>query len=313
MSVQLNLFPTIDKTLYEKIGYMSNSYKFSYHKDGYDIDLDNEANESHGQTQNVIQLIDSNSQWHANAYDLCFKRKCMINNPGFLFGANGIAEEDAVLGVAIMWLSKSSSQRGIFEVCELTFDNKRKNIDITGNFPPGQLKGTLILETIVYLKNSGLKSSSIYADNTGTILGTLDTFTIVMDGNGSVFPIIEVKEPGQPLWYVVCSWTDPMVDSFDEDNIRLCINTANPSYNLLKLEEGLKESPFLKEILAGAMQTIVLNVMSSDYWDEILKGEGFEDGSIGQAINYFINTFGWETNSPERLAMSIRKDFDLRL
>lgn len=69
----------------------------------------------------------------------------------------------------------------------------------------------------------------------------------------------------------------------------------------------------MKEILAGAMQTIVLNAMVGDSWDEIVKGEGLEEGSIGQAINYFISTFAWDTSSPERLAMSIRKDFDSRM
>ncbi len=277
--------------------------------------MDNEANESHGQTQSVIQLIDSNCQWHANSYDLCFRRKCIISNTSFLFGANGVVDDHSVLGIAVMWSSKkTSSQRGVFNICEITKKNdNRKAFDIEGSFPPGQLKGAILLETLVYMKDPGDIKTGAYAKNSGTILGVLDVVTIIMDGNGSVFPIVEVKEPFQPLWYVVCSWSDPLVDAFDEDNVKLCINTANTSYNLLKLEEGLKESPFLKEILASAMQTIVLNVMTSNYWDEILKGENFEDGSIGQAINYFITTFGWETSSPERLALSIRKDFDARL
>lgn len=313
MSIQLNLFPVIEKNLYEKIGYLSENYQFYYHKDGYSIDLDSEANELHGQTQSVIQLSDPNCQWHANSYDLCFKRKCNINNVKFLFGENGVAGEDAVLGIAIMWSSKTSSQRGIFDIGQIQVNEPKRTLDIEASFSPGQLKGSVCLETIIYLKKSSQTQGDPFAKSTGTILGTLDDTTIIIDGNGSVFPIVEVKEPSQPLWYVVCSWSDPLVDSFDEDNVKLCINASNPSFNLLKLEDGLRESPFFVEVLAGAMQTIVLNVMSSRYWEEIVRGENLEDGSIGQAINYFITTFGWETSSPERLALSIRKDFEARL
>lgn len=313
MSIRVNLFPMLDKVLYEKIGYFSKNFQFYYHKDGYEIDLDNEANQSSGQTQSIIQLNDSSCQWYADIYDLCFKRICVIKNANFLFGINGIANEDAVIGIAVMWTSKTSSQRGIFEIGEIRKNDSNKTFDIKGSFPPGQLKGIVIIETIIYLKEPSVSKDGIFAKSSGTILGILDTTTIIMDGNGSVFPIVEVKELSKPLWYVDCSWSDPLVDGFDEDNVKLCINTAHPSYNSLKLEEGFKESAFLREILAGAMQTIVLNAMWGNYWDEIIKGESIEEGSIGQAINYFITTFGWDTSSPERLASSIRKDFDLRL
>ena len=43
----------------------------------------------------------------------------------------------------------------------------------------------------------------------GTILGDLDRFKIVIDGRGSMFPILEIREPSQPLWRVECNWSDP--------------------------------------------------------------------------------------------------------
>lgn len=313
MSIQLDLFPTIGKKLFDKIGYFSGEYQFLYHKDGYDIVLQNEANESHGQTQSVIHLIDSNCQWHANMYDLCFKKSCIINNPNFLFGENGVAVDEATIGIAVMWSSKTSSQRGIIKCSEFQRQVGKVSIDIEGCFPPGQLKGTVIFDTVLYLKQAPEISPSYYARKPGTILGVLDTITVIIDGNGSVFPIVEVQEPGYPLWYVVCKWSDPLSDPFDEENVELRINTANPAYNYLKVEEGLKESPFLKEILASAMQTIILNAMQGEYWNDIVNGENLDEGSIGQAINYFISTFGWDYSSPERLAMSIRKDFESRI
>lgn len=312
MSIELNLFPTVDKKLFDKIGFFSNEYEFSYISDG-DIQV-LETNSNYALYNNdSIQVSDPHNQWHSDGYDLHVKRGCRVENPDFLFGSNGIADTDSVLGIATIWTSKSSNQRGVFEVGQLRYRQSNKTHMGKFSFSKGQIRGVLNLETVIYLKKPGFKKTLPYATAPGTILGTLDMTTIILDGNGSVFPIIEVDEPSQPLWYVTCTWSDPLSDSFSEENVRLCINKAHPSYELLKLNEGIKDSYFFIEILASAMQTIILKAMTNTEWDQIVRGESLEEGSVGEAINYFINNFNWDTTSPERLALSIRQDFKSRL
>jgi hypothetical protein len=69
----------------------------------------------------------------------------------------------------------------------------------------------------------------------------------------------------------------------------------------------------LIDIVASALQIIIQKVKESEYWSEIVSGQNIEQGSIAQAIQYFITTFDWKADSPENLALSIRKDFDSRL
>ena len=53
---------------------------------------------------------------------------------------------------------------------------------------------------------------------TGTILGVLDETKVIIDGNGSLFPIHMVSNLTEPLWWVQCNWEDPTQDSFTDDN-----------------------------------------------------------------------------------------------
>jgi hypothetical protein len=164
------------------------------------------------------------------------------------------------------------------------------------------------------LKNPGvsLDHEKHLANTAGVLLGTFDQFTIILDGNGSMFPIVEVFEPSQPLWWVRCDWTDPLIDRFDED-IQICLNGCHPNYKLLKTESGLKGSPLLIEIIASALQIIVEKLKESEYWEDIISGRNYEQGSIAEAANYFITNFQWDTHSSERLALTIRKDLESRI
>lgn len=314
MSITLNLFPTINSTLYGKIGFFADEYEFAYHKDQTEMQLETRTNDMLTPNSTTLQIYDENCVWYADSYDLLIRRCFTISNPLFLFGSKGIADEDSELGVALFWLSKTSNQRGAYKVGSFCRTEKSIAFDLEVAFLPGVLTGSIDLQTVIYLKKpSFISSSTGFAQDSGTILGVLDHFKIVIDGKGSVFPVVEVNEPSQPLWYVKCDWTDPLSDGFEEENVSLCINRANPNYESLRLESGLQGSPLLAEVIASGLQTIVQKIILSPEWDDISKGRNIEDGSIGQAVYYFISNFGWDTSSPERLALSIRKDFENRL
>lgn len=316
MNIALNLFPTLSEQLTLKIGFLAYNYEFKYHVDGIARQLNGRPIEGQEHKNGYLQISDDRCEWTADSYDLSFKRTYTINNPLFLFGENGIACEGAELGLAILWTSKSSNQRGV----KVIGGFKRKSaksieFNIDSAFPPGQLKGSISFQTILFLKTPGICkiNEKHLANNAGMILGYLDEFIIIIDGNGSVFPIFEVSEASQPLWWVKCDWTDAQVDRFEEENVKICLNKANPNYSLLKLEDGIKDSPLLIDIIASALQIIIQKVKDEECWADIRSGKNFEQGSIAQAIHYFITTFNWDVYSPENLARTIRKDLDSRI
>jgi hypothetical protein len=309
MNLDINLYPIIDDELYEKIGFFCEDYEFYYKYNGDIRDLRGESD----QLNREIKIVDDNCRWDPNLNNLFFYRHISLKNSTFLFGEGGIADLDAVLGVAVIWFSKTSKKRGVFKVGEIKATDNLCDFKAEGAFNPGELRGKVNFQTVVYLKKVVKKNIGFYADSIGTILGTLDNTSIIIDGKGSVFPVVEVSEPSMPLWYVECNWEDPTIDGFDEDNVSICINKANKKYKLLDLEEKFLESPYLIEIIAGSLEIIINKLKMGEYWDEIIKGENLEDGSIGQAVYYFIKTFNWEHDGPDKLAISIRRDFENRM
>lgn len=316
MNIFLSLFPVLTQDLFSKIGFLATPYEFEYNHEGIRNKLNSLPIDNHAQKYEFLQISDDKSIWLPDKHNLCFKRSYTLSNHSFLFGENGLVCDDAEIGVALIWSSKTSNQRGAINIFSFRkTENSALNFQLQSSFPQGFLKGTVNFQTIIYIKKPGVKkeSENHLANQPGIILGTLDEYSIILEGNASVFPIVEVAEPAQPLWWVNCDWSDPLADSFNEENVRICLNSAHPNYRLLKIDKGIKESPILVEIIASALQVIIQKVRDSEYWNEVLNGENMEPGSVGQAVNYFISTFNWDPHSPEKLAYSIRSDFDGRI
>lgn len=321
MPTLLTAFPTLSKSIRVKTGYYSAKYSFSYHRNGELFPLESQPTTDVSTSSNVtvLKLMDSNAVWHPDLFDLSILCKCSVNSPVFLFGPNGIAPKNSTIGVAIQWTAKGSSVRGIQPIGVLKLNDKVPVL-IEGDvsFPSKVLKGLLSLKVIYYLKEvkSIEKNERHLANIPGTILGELDETRVLIDGNGSVFPIVETSAPGEPLWWVDCNWNDPREDSFTEENFCIHLNTAHKDYPSLNENEGLSNSPLLAEIIATSLQMLITNVLSDQTAaEDTKKGHNLEAGSISAVIHYFMQTFDWNTdiNSPEKMAISIRKDLMRRL
>jgi hypothetical protein len=314
MNIPLKLFPVVTQDIIDKIGFESSNYEFEYLNDGVRSRLNVEPVDS----QSIIKeylINDDRCEWTAEQHDLCIRRKLVLNNPGLLFGENRIACKNTELGLALLWTSKTSNQRGVKIISGFKYSNKRLFSELEYTFPSGHLRGSANLQIVLFIKTPGkpTQNEGYLANDSGIILGTLDESKILIDGNGSVFPIVEAYEVSQPLWWVTCDWNDPIDDSFDEENISICLNKAHVDFPLLKLDEGLKGSPMLLDIIADAIQIIIQKVKESGSWEAVIKGENLEPGSVAEAVHYFITTFNWDYSSPEKLALTIRRDFDSRI
>ena len=98
-----------------------------------------------------------------------------------------------------------SKQRGVIPIGEIENSQRDLEFELNYEFSEAQLRGSVEFSTIIYLKEAGtpLWGEEHLANQYGCILGELDNkFVIRLDGNGSVFPMYEIHEPGQPLWYV---------------------------------------------------------------------------------------------------------------
>lgn len=314
MNTSFCLFPVLTEELLSKIGFQASNYFFEYTRGNSKRSLTAKPVDAEAYRNEYI-ISDEKSEWTADKYNLRIERNYEIYNPQALFGPHGVAPLKSELGLALIWTSKTSNQRGTWVISGFKCSKKPLDMRMKQEFYVGQLRGVVKLQTVLYLKDPMWRNKNEFhlANNAGTILGILDEFTIIIDGKGSVFPIVETSEASQPLWWVRCDWSDPQEDSFDQENVAIYLNKAHKNYNLLDLDKGLTNSPVLVEIVASALQIIVQKVKEDNQWHEIVNGNNLLTGSIAMAVNYFINTFSWDFNSPEKLALTIRQDIEKRM
>lgn len=316
MSSELKFYREMNEKLFMKIGYEAEPVFLSHNLNGQPrkLVLEDSAQAEMGLDENTILVEDKDAIWNVNEHDLNIHFRSYINNPQFLFGGNGIAKDDAKIGFALRWYSKSSKQRGTEKVNIIDGNTEGRCIlEHTLKFPAKKLFGELTVELILYLERPSSVVSASYAVNSGTVLGVLDFINFIIDGQSSAFPIVEVHAPGEPLWFVTFNYTDVMSDSFTEENIAINLNMAHRNYNIVSGKKEQMNNPVLTEIISSALHVIMEKVMKEDDSQNILSGSGFESGSIGEAIYYFITTFNWDISSPEKLAASIRNDWESRI
>ena len=307
------LFPSLNEELLKRIRFQKQKYIFYYiGKDHEEHELKDEPIEA---LSSIYCIKDEEGEWTQDRYNIGFRRRYCLRTFQCLFGENGIACKNALLGLAIVWTSSDSKQRGVVPVG--TFSAKDQILDVEAEkfFDRAQLRGEIELTTVIYLAKAGKpEGNELHLANiNGYILGELETFTIKLDGTGSAFPVFEVSDPGQPLWYVKCDWIDPTEDQF-EDCVSINLNTAHKNYKYIDRNQKTFNACLLSEIMASAISNIIEKVrLQTVYWDQVLSNDNLDEGSVGQAIFYFTDTLEWDLSTPESVSLSARKFFDQRM
>ena len=310
MSNKVLLYPTLNEDIMEKICLRNKDFSFFYNDaDGERYELNHEPAEAFS-TINILK--DERGVWNAEEYNLCFERRYFIKNLKAFFGENGLACSDATLGFAVVWKSADSKQRGSIPISQFGSDEMSMEMTAKGCFNKAQIRGRIDIATVLYIAKEGVpKQNERHLANTqGYILGEFEEYTLMLDGNASSFPVFEVTEHDQPLWYVKCDWEDPTIDKL-EDCVSINLNKANSAYKYIDRNQKTFNSQLLAEIMASAVSLIIEKIRwEGTYWDEILKNDGLEDGSVGQAIYYFSETHGWDISTPESTSICARKFFE---
>lgn len=316
MSESFSPYPVLNSNHCVEIGYVTEMPGFRYTEnfEEYPLQLD----VSGGNTVNFSgKLTDPRCAWYPSTHDLIFSKVCRITSAYSLFGKNGIAPANAVLGLAVRWISSKSDERGVIPFGEIIRTDSVATYSAEYRFNKGILKGSLKLQTVLYLKDPGTPAASemYFALQPGTILGTLDQSEVFIDGNGSVFPISIVNAPGKSLWNVYYDETaDPLQDPFNGEYVEIRLNKAHPDFDALKIETSMTESTLFLEVVSSAMFVIVEAAKDSlgEDWNNVLNGIGYDPGSIAEAINFFVTHLQWDVSTPAKLAGSIKKFFETK-
>lgn len=314
MSESFSPYPVLRDVHYTTIGYASDCPLFSYMENFEEFPLQLE-NTSVSFLSHNGKISDPRCTWYPSTHGLIVRKTCRMAAAYHLFGEGGIASSTATIGIALRWISSKSDERGVVPFGDITKADSAASFDVECVFERGTLRGSLKLQTILYLKDAGTpkESEKYFAQQTGTILGVLEQEEFFVDGNGSVFPIAVIDAPGKALWNVYYNdVADPMQDKFESENVEIRLNKAHPNYDALKIESSMIESPLFIEVLSSALMVIVESVKESagEEWENILDGTGFEAGSIAEAVYYFITRLQWDVSSPSKMSASIKDFFE---
>ena len=311
----ISLYPVLSPKLKEDIGYSSSPLELYYLDDDSSFPLN--LKDVNGDNNSfTAEIEDPRCQFDIQKHKLIIERNLCINHASLLFGSNGIAASSSTIGIAISWIASKSDHRGIIPVGELHSDSAKEELHYSYSFPEDMAKGSLILQTVLYLKESGMcgEGEMHLCHQTGTILGTLDICELYLEGNGSVFPIVTINDPGGSLWNVYYdSSADVLQDSFDSEHVEIRVNSAHPAFEDLKLDADVQNSPLFIEMISSAMLVIVESAKQSldTDFDSVLSGTTtYERGSIAAALHYFVTKLGWDPSSPAALSSSIHNFFN---
>lgn len=305
---QVSLYKKFDMKLSELSGLEISTPTLSYENSEGEkfIQIDSE-------TPNYINVNEFDTEWAPSEFNLKINQKFTVKNPSVLFGEKGITMPGNEIGVAVHLHSKSSSVQkniafGIIkdlkEEVELIFEH---------NFPKSSIRGRVSLDFYLFLKTS-LNSHPYHASNVGMRLSKEDllNLTILVDGEGSVFPISEFKDPNGPLWKLDKNWVDPSIDSFDMANVNLSLNIAHPLFAQVKAGKTKVAKAMMSDIMVQVMALIIQQVVIIENYD-IEQDDQATPDSILTAVRYWISTFEVDTSSLFSIMNSLRASLENNL
>lgn len=320
MAAPIFLYPTLNDEIKNEGIFLAKEYVCTYtDNSGVEKILEYEAAE----ISSAIECLKTDGVWSADKYNLCIRRDIALRKYRNLFGPDGLACRNATLGIAVVWTSHDSRQRGSQPIMTFGISDKEwySHYDHTFSegeleliFPCAKIRGDVSFSTVLYIAAAGTptEDETHLANEEGFILGEFDEFRLRLDGTGSLFPIFEVYEEDKPLWYVRCDWTDPVSDSFAE-TISINLNTAHKNFKFIDRTQKTFCHQLLVEVMSAALCCILEKIRSESYLEQILGDEETESGSIGEVVRYFANTLEWDFSSPDKLSLSTRKFFDERM
>lgn len=271
----------------------------------------------------LFKICDETRKWNdvKNKQSLFFDLTLSVSNIFHIFhGIESCCYQNTVLGIMLEWKPKNSKIRRCIKIGEIT-DYLEKD---TVTFISKKIEIKYPNENIdfywsFYIKQSGsgkIGDHQRFGNTKGLILGRGLLWSIVNEGNGSIFPIEEAQKKDSPLWSIRCNFNNWLEDEFSLDNLAIVVNKTHPMYPAIKFGEETYNDLIFKETIGFAFYTLVSTILETaktfgqidDLKNESEKGE---KGSILQAIKYFRDTLGIKITAPvNEFVESIKMFFD---
>jgi len=302
---QVSLYRQIDSNMIEAAGIEVSTPQFFYNtSEGVkEIELGEEFD-------NVLTINEFDTEWSPKENDLTVKQKFTFANPSVLFGDKGVTMNDNKIGLAVHIHSKTSgNQKKINFGSQINTQNKME-VQFEYNFPKDSIRGIIGMDFFMYLQDI-VETRTYHANQIGMRLSAedLSNLIIVVDGEGSAFPITEFNEKNGPLWILEKKWADATEDIFDSSNVNLSLNIVHPLFEQIKGGKTKAIRALMGDIMVQAMSMLIQQVLiieenTLDAVDESISN------SILAVVKYWVTTFEVDTTSLFTIMNSLRRRLD---
>lgn len=296
------LYKQVNNVMYETISPKIEEIIFYYEENN------EEKTVEIGEMNQVIFINEIDHNWDAARHDLNVKLKLNLSNLNTLFGNDGVTHSENKIGVAAHFHSRTSNYQETVPCGDISNENPSITVVLEKKFQKSFLKGKVECTLFLYLKELNVKES-YRADVLGMRFGDLESFTVMIDGEGSMFPILEVEKPGEALWSVYSAWSDIYSEPLDVEFVRVELNKKHPAFNII-MGETKPSKYLLSEVFANAMTQIIYKVVQEEDFD-LTNQESME--SIASAVSYWISTFEIDTTSLETINYTLRKKLEKQI
>lgn len=278
-------YPTINEKMLEEAGCYCSNYEFSYFIEGSYHSLKAKG-------KNIVRLEDSLESWKIESDGMRIVRQVTVEYPNIFKGGEGIACKDAEIGICIIWNNRALTQMGYIMPETVVRNGNAYIYNFRHDFPAGEIKGDLTLETVVYIKQAAEiveETEKHLINEAGVTVGDIDIVSLNFENVYMDFPIKDINDKDQSLWWLeLKQWEDPRRDAFDEDYVCLYLNSH---YDYCpKVGDTIKNVDLLIEIISTAYLMIIQKIDEMGYLNDTLNDVSLEPGSISKIIYYFYSS-----------------------
>lgn len=309
MITNSRLYKTISQDEFSHLNFKIKR-EYAYLTDS-DVKPINEQSFENISNKKVFQLVDDDYEWNPKEQSLFLSVTISFDNISSLFGLNGAAYEDSILGVGLVWKPEKSRIKRCKKLCELDAKNNKISMTVKDIELPN-ISSNVDFYLVIYISKAGTSNGrSFVANENGMILYQELLWTIIIEGNGSIFPVYEVEKENGPIWSYYCDFSDIAEDAFDMEHIRIEINKKHPSYNMIHPKSPTYSQAYVNEILSTAVAMIILDIRSKQVDYKIDLNEECDQGTILNVLKYFSDKLAFKINDNyNSLVESIKIFFD---
>ncbi len=274
---------------------------------------------SAGSSTENIYIMEGSADFNPDSCDIHISQVFSLEGLDQLFNVSGdslmaVALPHDVIGIAAVWWSDKSLLRGCkYDVGDISYDetkeSNKKSFTFRQSFERGVLAGCLYVQYKLYLKEVHGTRRPGFASKQGTVLGSIGVpLKIMIDGDGSVFPISIISQAGEPLWWTEINIDDAYEDEFSQETFNIILNDKHPAFKLLEPSEGYTKSPVFSTIIAGAIEELFLYLRYElDYDFNTANKKNMIPGTVASAVSWMVSTFDINTATIIDLHKSVHK------